>query len=77
MGMVTRKDSWEQDDVRRVRAEKSEGETKTVKGGIHLSTVVQVSEERIEKVNVVRSVPAVEEGDLEKGKPPNHAFRWV
>lgn len=76
LGTISRKKSWENE---RIGVAKGGGswETETMKGGIHLSTVVKISEEHVGKINVVRPHPAVMERDLEKMHHQQPGFKWV
>ena len=73
LGTISGKDSWDQDS-RKIR----QTDTETTKGGIHLNTVVQVSEERISdtRADTLKSTLSMEEQDVEQDFLPKHGFRW-
>lgn len=76
LGIINRKESWEENSIGQAIADGS-WQRETTKGGIHLSTVVQISEEHIGKTSVVRPVPANTERDLEKGNSAHPGFQWA
>jgi hypothetical protein len=67
MRTLSDKESWEQD----VRL----GRDHMPKGVIQTTTVVHVSEERIGTPSLSSS-NTIEDRDLEKGRQPNHGYRW-